>query len=370
MQKKTKKARTEAEESGKSAGKFSLRKKRGSSAGDIPRITNDNLASHREEILTKSRRYIYPLKSLQRHFLKYSIILLAVLIVGFLTYTSLALYKYQSTSTFIYHITEVLPFPAAKAGKNWVSYESYLFQLRHFMHYYTTQKEQNFKGKEGKTQLALYKKQALTQAINNAYVKSIANRQHIHVTNKEVTQEVKLLRQQNRLGASNQQFRDVLQEFWGWTVQDFRRELRNQLLTQKVIAKLDTKTNSRAKKALHELHSGKKFADVAKKFSDDTSKDQGGNYGFAIDKNNRDIAPAVSQALARLKPGQTSGIINTGFSLQIVKVKAKKDGKIQAAHIVFTYADIGDYLKPLKDQHPPHRYITIIGAPKDAPSQR
>ena len=50
---------------------------------------------------------------------------------------------FQSTSGFIYDVSLVVPFPVAKAGPNWVSYESYLFELRRNMHYYQTQQQAN-----------------------------------------------------------------------------------------------------------------------------------------------------------------------------------------------------------------------------------
>ena len=48
--------------------------------------------------------------------------------------------------------------PAAKAGSDWVSYESYLFELRHLKHYYETQQEVDFKSDSGKSQLTEFKK--------------------------------------------------------------------------------------------------------------------------------------------------------------------------------------------------------------------
>jgi parvulin-like peptidyl-prolyl isomerase len=63
--------------------------------------------------------------------------------------------------------------------------------------------------------------------------------------------------------------------------------------------------------------------------------------------------------LFRLKAGETSGIINTGFSLEIVKVTGTPDGKVQASHIVFDFKPLEDYLKPLRDQQKPSNYIKL-----------
>lgn len=326
----------------------------------LPRITNETVAEHREEMLSSARKLIYPLQHTKKRVVKVSVSLLIAAVVLFFAYVFVSLYKLQSTSTFLYGVTQVLPLPVAKAGSSWVSYESYLFELRHYMHYYETQQQVNFDSDSGKEQLTAFRKQALQQVINDAYTKQIAAQHHVSVSNQDVDDAVALLREQNRLGGSDQQFSDVLKEFWGWSVDDFRRELRQQLLAQKVIAALGTKTNVRAKQALTELKDGKKFETVAKKYSDDkASRASGGKYAGAIDQNNRDLAPQVVDELFKLKPGQVSEIIDTGYTLEIVKVLSVNDGKVQAAHVAFNYQDISVYIKPRETKYPAHRFISV-----------
>jgi parvulin-like peptidyl-prolyl isomerase len=280
--------------------------------------------------------------------------------VGFLIYCGLALYKIQSSSSFIYGITRAIPFPVAKVGSDYVSYENYLFELRHYEHYYHTQQHVDFNSNSGKRQLTNFKKQALQQVIDNTYIKQLAVNNHVTVSNQDVNNEISLVRSQNRLGSSDQVFRDALQNFWGWSVSDFKREIRQQLLAEKVVAKLDKGTNQRAEQALDRLNHGAKFDRLAAKVSDDTSaKKNGGQYSGWIDQSNRDIAPQVTAALFKLEPNQYSDIINTGYSLEIVKVLERKDDKVRAAHISFNLNSINTYVGPLKSHETTHRYITI-----------
>ena len=67
-------------------------------------------------------------------------------IIGLLVYCSLALYKFYQYNTFVYRVTQVIPFPIAKAGSHYINYENYLFELRHYVHYYETQQQRNFAG--------------------------------------------------------------------------------------------------------------------------------------------------------------------------------------------------------------------------------
>lgn len=327
---------------------------------NLPQITNETVAEHREQLLSRARRYIYPLEHPRRRVLIWSGSILAAAIIVFFAYCTLALYKFQSTSTFIYRVTQVIPFPIAKAGTRYVAYENYLFQLRHYMHYYSSQQQVNFHSKVGEQQLASFKHQAMQEVINNAYIKQLAAEHDISVSDKEVNAQLQIVREQNRLGSSQQELADVLSEFWGWTIGDFRRELKQQLLAQKVVSQLDTATHTRAEKVLGLLKSGQKFDKLAAQYSyDAATKGNGGQYGFAIDSSSRDILPQLVAALQKLQPGQTSGIINTGDSLEIVELISSKDDSMHAAHIQFNFKSIDDYLKPLKAQHPQSLYISL-----------
>jgi len=327
---------------------------------NLPRITNETVAEHREEMLHSARRFIYPLQHTRSRIVKISVTLFIVLFVVFVGFVLISLYKLQSASSFIYGVTRVVPLPVAKAGSSWVSYESYLFELRHYKHYYETQQQVDFGSKSGSAQLTDFKKQALSQVINDAYVKQLADKNNVSVSNREVDEAVHLLREQNRLGNNDQEFADVLKEFWGWSIDDFRRELRQQLLAQKVVAALDGGTADKARAAQAALQNGTDFAEVAKQYSDDTTtKDSGGEYPFLIDRNNRDVAPKVVDGLFKLQPNQVSDIIDTGYTLEIVKVLAISDGKIRAAHISKNYQTVQSFLKPVEDKTPPKRYINV-----------
>jgi len=327
---------------------------------NLPRITNETVAEHREEVLSSARKYIYPLSHSKRRVVSITISLLITAVVVFFVYCGLALYKFHSTSGFIYGVTQVIPFPAAKAGSSWVSYESYLFELRHTMHYYRYQAQprEDFSTGPGKRHLAQLRQQAMDKVLSDAYVKQLATKNHVSVSDQEVNAQVALVRQQNRLGSNDQVFKDVLSEFWGWTPDDFKRELKQQLLSQKVVAKLDTATSQRAQSALNQLNNGADFATLAKQVSDDTStKANGGDYGIAIAQSTSDIAPQVTSELFKLQPGQHSGIINTGYALEIDKANSMDNGKIHASHIVFNFQNINTYTNPLKANQKPHKFI-------------
>src|SRR6185437_11490773 len=140
----------------------------------LPRITNDTIAAHREEVIGSARKYIYPLRHSKHKAVIISASLFVVFVVGFFVYVTLSLYRFHSSSSFLYRVTQVMPFPVAKVGPSWVDYENYLFELRHYEHYYQVQQKVDFSSQAGQQQLDSYKKQAMDQIINDALVKQLA----------------------------------------------------------------------------------------------------------------------------------------------------------------------------------------------------
>jgi hypothetical protein len=325
---------------------------------NVPRITNETLGDHREEVLSSARKYIYPLKQSKHRVVRMSLSILLVVIVGFFVVCGLALYKFQNDSTFLYDVTRVIPFPVAKVGSDWVGYESYLFELRHDVHYYQTQQHVDFSSKSGEAQLTHLKKQAMAEVIQNTEVKQLASQHRVTVSNQEVNDQITLVRNENRLGNGKDVFNEVLNEVYGWNENDFKREVKQQLLQQAVVAKLDAATTTRAQTALEQIDKGADFATLASQDSDDLStKANGGQYPNPITLNDGNISPIITAELFKLKPGQVSGIVNTGYTLEILKVISVSPSGVTAAHIQFNLQGIEVYLKPLQAKERIHQYI-------------
>lgn len=340
--------------------KLSLRRKPATDKSTaVPKITNESIAEYREEVLGRARKFASPLRHSRNRIVKLSISIAVMTLIIFFIGSCLALYKFRSTSSFTYGITRVIPFPVAYADGRFVSYESYLFELRHYMHYYQTQQNVNFSTSSGQRQLAVLRQRSLDQAIDRAYVAKLAKQHNVYVLPTEVNAQVDIARNQNRLGASDAVFQSVLKDFWGWSVADFKHELRLELLDQKVAAALDSATAKRAQNVHKQLEQGADFAKLAQTQSDDAAtKKSGGTYSFTITEANRDLSPQLVQEAFKLKQGQISDVIDTGYTLEILKVLKVTGQKRQVAHIAFNYKDISTYAQPLRKQHKPTIYIS------------
>ncbi len=336
------------------------RSEKNEEASDVSRITNETLEETRKEVLKSSRKFVYPIQHSKHRVVILSSLIGAAVLVAFLGFSLLSLYRYKSTSTFIYRVVQVVPFPVAKAGSSFVSYEDYLFEIRQYIHYFETQENVNFSELEGKQQLEAQRKVALQKVIDQAYIRQIAKDKKITVSDEEIDKEVELLQSQNRLGSNPEALQEIIRDYYGWTIKDFRRSLSDRVLFTKVLQALDTETTERANAALDELNAGADFGVVAAKYSDDTStKDKGGELGFLIEKVDRNVPAQMTSALYALNPGEVSGIVNVGYGLEIVKNLENKDGKIRAAYILFNFKDMQVFLNTEKEKHKATSYIRL-----------
>jgi hypothetical protein len=340
-----------------------LARKGESTVTKIPRITNENVAEHREEILSGARKYIYPLQHSKHRIVILTTSLAILTILIFTTVSVALLYRQQTTSGFMYQVTKVLPFPVARSGNTLIAYENYLFELRHYIHYYETQQQLSFDTESGQAQLNSYKKRALDSVVDLAYIKEIAKELGVTVSDAEIDVQIQIAREQNRLGSSDEIFEDVLRNYWNWSVADFRRSLESEILKQKVTRALDTETETRAKEALAKLEAGEDFAAVAEEYSDDEfTKNNGGVFGV-VDATDRNVSHQTVDTLFKLGEGQYSGInvipYQTGYALEIVQNLGEKSGGREGAHIVFQLKDIAEILNDRKDEKPYRLYISL-----------
>ena len=338
-------------------------KKEEKEQGSVPRITNENVAARREEVLSGARKYIYPLQHSKHRIVMLSTTLAIVTVLVFTTVSVILFYRQQTTSQFMYQVSKVIPFPIARIGNTLIAYENYLFELRHYIHYYETQQQLSFESESGRDQLAGYKKRALDDVINLAYIKKLAAELDVSVSAAEIDEQIRIAREQNRLGSDDAIFEDVLRNYWDWSVEDFRRSLYNELLTQKVTVALDPETEARAQEALAKLNSGADFAEIVKEYSDEEpTKDAGGEFG-EVGASNRNVSQQTVDTLLKLEQGQHSKVTvipyQTGYALEIVKNLEDKDSTARGAHIIFRLKDISETLNDRKEQRPYRVCITL-----------
>jgi len=81
-----------------------------------------------------------------------------------------------------------------------------------------------------------------------------------------------------------------------------------------------------------QARAGSDFAELAKKYSQDTSAPQGGDLGY-FDKAAM-VAP-FSDAAFKLQPGQISDIVETPYGLHVIKVEDRKTNNFDSVKVQF-----------------------------------
>ena len=126
------------------------------------------------------------------------------------------------------------------------------------------------------------------------------------------------------------------------------------------MAKLDTSTVDLANSLYGQLIKGANFATLADQYSQDKStSSNGGQYPSAITQNSSNVSPVVINALYGLKVGEISRPINTGYSLEILKIDSIDSSGITASHIQLNFQPISKYIRPLARSYPKDVYLKI-----------
>lgn len=324
----------------------------------LPRITNETLAEDREAVISKGKRYKYPLQQTKTRTIIISSLIVALLVAATVTITWWQLYRAQSTSQFMYRVTQILPLAVGRVDGEGVLYRDYLLNLRSSLHYLTTKEAVNLSSDSGQRQLAFQKRQAMNKVLEQAYVRKIANERNISVSDKEVDAFVNQQIESNNIGATKEDFKAVILEYYDWTFAEYRDSVRAELLKQKVKAAIDDRAHQRAQEVIKKYGKGAKFEKLAKQYSDDTAtKNNGGDVGF-VSVNNPSPDNLVSVA-ADLKKKKISGIIEGANGLYIIRTLDKKDDRVRFARIFIAYTEFDKRFAALRKEGKVKEYIDI-----------
>lgn len=205
-----------------------------------------------------------------------------------------------------------------------------------------------FEGADGEGRLIDFKQRLMDNLVNQKLVEQAAEEKGISVTDEEIDKQIEQLKSGFKDDA---QFESALKSA-NMTLDQLRQQIREQLLTQKLIESLakDTKIDeaelksyydknkeqfaqAAAKRASHilfkpedkktaeqvlsQVRDGSDFAALAKKYSVDTATaGNGGDLGWP----STPYVPEFEAALAKLKKGQTSALVQTPYGWHIIRV--------------------------------------------------
>jgi hypothetical protein len=323
------------------------------------RITNETVAEHREKVLAGGRKFKYPLQYTKHRLLIISILIVVVTTISFFGFCTWQLYGVQSTDKLLYRLTQLVPMPVAKVDGEWVRFSGYLLELRSAIHYLSTKEAVNFNSDDGRRQLDYQKRLAMNKAIENTVVARLAYEQNISVSVKEVDDFIREQISSNRLGVTEEVYRQVIRDYYDWSFDEYKNSIKQQLLRKKVMAKVDVDARAKAEAILQSLNQGADFAAMAAAQSEDVlTKDQGGDVGI-VNKDDDDPNGLI-KAAAALQPNGVSWVIEGVDGFYILKLLEQREGgDIRFAKIFISYKILDQKLADLHQNNKIEEYITL-----------
>jgi len=222
----------------------------------------------------------------------------------------------------------------------------------------------SFTGKEGEKNLARIKETVLESMINDQLSLQQAAKENITVTDEELNNSVKEL--ETYYGGKEALDKYLTEQ--GMDRAQFEALLRDQMIISKLYEEITANvtvtdeevkkyfeenqslfelsspeirashilvdTEEEARKILNELKNGADFAELAKKYSKDPSKENGGDLGF-FGKNV--MVEEFEKAAFDLEVGEISEPVKTDYGYHIIKVTDKRTE--------LTFDDVKDYIK-------------------------
>ncbi len=241
--------------------------------------------------------------------------------------------------------TAVIPTPGAEVGTvaarvNGQDIPMAVFQ-KQFFQFKVALTDQNvdLTTDEGKAALAQVRAQVLNSLIELALIQQAAARMGISISDEQLETRVQ---ETIASGGGEEKFQAWLAES-GITPEEFREQLRAELLTEMVIERVTgsvpaeaeqvharhilLSSEQDAQQALRRIQAGEDFAKVAREMSqDEITRADGGDLGF-FPKGMLSVPKEVEDAAFALQPGQVSGIVRSPYGYHIIQVLERQVGR-------------------------------------------
>lgn len=335
-----------------------LRKTKPTDQSSDGRITNETVAEHREQILAGGRKFKYPVQYSRHKLVINSVAIILVSIVLLVLVFWWQLYIAQNDSKFMYRFTQLVPVPVAQVDGENVPYSDYLKRFRSSVHYLRQQNNLNPDTVDGKKEIEYRKRQELDNAIRDAYARKLARENDVSVPQNDVSAFITRELDTKKVSETAYE-RTVLNNFYDWTMDDYRSVVYAELLKRKVSFAIDTAAREKADRVLAALRAeGADFGAIAKTESDDeATRESGGDSGPVLRKN---IDPnGVITAVAKLSPGQMTDLIYGSDGYYIAKLTSKDSQNVQYQFIKIALTEFQDRFDAVKQSDKVREYIKI-----------
>ena len=326
-------------------------------SSQLAKVTNNTLEAERKEILNKGRKYKYPVQYSKRKLVINTVIIAVIIVVVGVVALWQQLYVAQSSNDLVYRISTVLPLPVANVDGENVLYSDYLADYRANM-VLSKKKEGTLELiKDEKARSDAYKKQAMENAIRNAYALKLAKENNISVSGEEIETAFREQRNVNGSEISETAFNKIIEDNYGLSPSEYRRMfIELPLIRQKVMAKIDDAALKLKDQVQAFIKSqGSDFSKIAEKFGDSIEIGASGTVKLSnVDGGRTAVA-------LKLEPGQISDafVSKSGDGYYFVKLISKNSKELSYEYIKVNFTEFDKRLEQLEKDGKISKYIKI-----------
>lgn len=325
----------------------------------------EKVEERREEVLSKGRKFKYPLQWTRHRVVINAILISTVVIAMVVVGVWLALYKLNMTDELLFRITKIVPVPVATVDSENVPFSDYLMLYRSSMTSIERQSGSQF-DESSLDQLRIeYKKSALSEAEKYTYAAKLARESGITVSNEEVETEFNRHLNIGGVERSEESFVKIIEDNFSLNKSEYERMLYLSLLKSKVEMDIDTTANEIAKEVEKLLaENGNDYKAVAEALGDKISYQETGGL---VDSKNIDGGRATEAM--KLEPGESSGkfISINGDGYYFVKLISKNASEVNFVSIRVPFTEFNKKFDQLQTDGLVTEYITLSTPEQDQP---
>lgn len=324
------------------------------------RITNDTVAEHRKRVLAGGRKFKYPVQYARHKLVINTVIISVVALILLLVIGWAVLYPGQNTSEFMYRVTRIAPVPVATVDGQSVRYSSYLMKFRSSEHYLREKEQANLAGEDGERQIQYLKQQAMSQAVADAYASKLAAENSVSVSDEQLEEFLQGQRQLPDGDVSERAYESVVQDYYGWSIDEYREAMRAQLLRQEVAYVVDDAARNSADEIEQALLDDED-ADLQELAEEYASSNSNVSYGASgmVNVNNQD--GGLTSEAAKLEEGQVSGATRTtgGDGYYFIRLLERNNTDVSYEYIRVSLSVFNEQLQSLYGSSRVEYYIDV-----------
>lgn len=325
---------------------------------DDKKTEQEKVEERREEVLSKGRKFKYPLQWTRHRVVINTILITLILIVLMVVAGWLALYRFGMTDELLFRITKIVPAPVAVVDGENVPFSDYLMLYRSSMTSVERQSGSQFDEESLKQLRIEYKRAALTEAEKYAFATKLAKELNVAVSEEEVANEFNRHLNIGGIERSEEGFIKIIEDNFGLSKSEYERMLYLSLLKSKVEMQIDTEANEIANKVEQILKTnGDNYQAVAEELGEKIIYQETGGL---VDSKNIDGGRATEAM--KLEPGQSSGkfISMNGDGYYFVKLIKKTDTEADFVSIKVPFTEFEKRFSVLEADGKIVEHIEII----------